>query len=279
MISFFRRVSGIIMALLAAASLVISVFIIARIWQMRIPVTETLDANIVRIIGTLENTQAMLAVADDSLMSALDSVDTLHIMLGTISKSINDTGPMFASMHQLLDEDLPGTISSTQTSLEAAQSSARIIDAVLTSLNAIPFIQGDPYNPPVPLHESLGQISDSLGEMPASFDDINASLRQANRDMIALRVDLADMQAQLDTVGTNLENTQVIVENYQESLVDYKTSLESMLEYLPGWINRLVWLLTFTVLWLSVAQWGLLVQGLAFTGLYKRGKQNEPVNS
>lgn len=270
MITAFRRISGIILALLAAASLVISVFIVVRLWQLRTPATENLDANVGKIIVTLENTQAAIEVAGEALETTAGSVDTLHVTLDTISKAMKDAEPMFASLDQLLDEDLPGTISSTQTSLEAAQSSAMIIDAVLTTFNSFPFIQGDPYNPPVPLHESLADISDSLGEIPASFDDLNASLTQASKNMIALRVDLNEMQSDLDDVSENLELTQDIIASYRENVADYHDSLVSFREKLPTWSIRLAWLLTFAILWLAVAQWGLLLQGLAYAGLYRR---------
>jgi hypothetical protein len=114
----------------------------------------------------METTVQALEVAQASLKSSIESVTSVENTLNATATTIETSGPMLDTLAGLMKDDLPTTISSTQTSLISAQESARIIDTVLRALTRIPFVSNDLYNPPVPLHIALGQVSTSLMGCP-----------------------------------------------------------------------------------------------------------------
>ncbi len=268
--SVINRIIGITLIAAAATGMFISLYALTGMWRIKKPVEATLVKNLETAATTLEATDDGLSIANQFLDSTSASIMAFETTVETLAKSIDDTGPFLDSLSTLMADDLPNTIASTQTSLLAAQSSARIIDNVLRSVTSIPFFPGDPYNPPVPLHVALAQVSDSLEGLPESLSAMEGSLDTTNDNLGTIKVEVERMAKDISQINDTLTEAKKVVTQYQTVVSDLQSSVKVMRARLPRWINSLAGTFSIVLLWLAITQVGLLVQGFELLGYYRR---------
>lgn len=268
--SVFNRIIGITLIVAAATGMFISLYALTGMWRIKKPVEATILKNLETAATTLEATDDGLSIANQFLDSTSASIMAFETTVETLAKSIDDTGPFLDSLSTLMADDLPNAITSAQTSLLAAQSSARIIDSVLRSVTSIPFFPGDPYNPPVPLHVALAQVSDSLEGLPDSLSAMEGSLDTTNDNLGTIKVEVERMAKDISQIKDSLTEAKKVVTQYQTVGSDLQSSVKLMRARLPRWINSLAGTFSIVLLWLAITQVGLLVQGLELLGYYRR---------
>lgn len=158
--------------------------------------------------------------------------------------------------------DLPDAIEATQMSLETAQSSARLIESFLRTLSSIPFLPIEPYNPQVPLQESLGEVSASLEGIPQSLLDMEENLGQSQGNLILIQAEFNIMARHVEQINKSLTNAEIIVVEYQKVVSELQDRTSNLENDIPQRINNLVWWLTIILIWLAITQLGVLLQGI-----------------
>lgn len=264
----FKRITGLLMVIVGAGSLLITLFVLIQVWRLRQPVTQNLRSNLRVIHETLGATSEGLLLSNQSLDSVQASITALEVTVDTLGKSIEDSAPMIDLLAVLMGEDLPDTISSAQTSLSSAQESAKIIDAVLRALT---IFNPNIYNPRVPLNIALSQVSQSLDGLPKSFSSMEVSLKstQANLTTILVQIDL--MSAEIGRINESLEASRKVINQYQGLVARAEKRVISIKNRAPAEVTTLAWVLSFLLFWLGVAQVGLVLRGLEWLRL-----QNKP---
>lgn len=256
------RLIGIALIIAAAGGLLFSLIGLFAIWYFRPMVKESVLENL-RLGGSaLEATYEGLTLADTSLGTSIASMTTLHNTVTATARTIEETSPLVDTLAILTQEDLPATISSAQTSLIAAQESARIIDSVLTALTSIPFVPKDIYNPPVPLHIALQSVSDSMNNLPQALDQMETSLQATSSNLQVIQTDIDLVALDIDNIKISMESAQDVIEQYQTLVLSAQERLERMEETTPTYIDLLAWVFTFILIWAAVAQLGMFVQGI-----------------
>ena len=215
----------------------------------------------------LDTTDQGLTVAGQSLDSTIASISALEAAVTTTSKTFEDSIPVFNTLKNLTSNELPQTVEFAQTSLLAAQESAKIIDSVLRALVSIPFVNKDIYNPPVPLDEALGDVSKSLDGLPTSLKSIGTSMEATSSNLEIMQADMDEMATTIRSINTSLDDAQGVIEQYQRLVNDLETRLENFRPKVPVWISSLAWMITLAFLWLGIAQISLLLQGLQLLGV------------
>jgi len=253
-----------------AFSMLLSLFLVFQIWRLKAPVTNNLQNSIALISATLQTTAEGLLVADESLEASQESITTLESTIETLAKTIEDTSPLLSSLETMLGDDLPNTISSTQTSLTTAQESARIIESVLSAITSVPLLFQESYNPEVPLHVALGEAAESLEDLPESFETMETSLQTAQGNLRVIKVEMRLIAQDIGEINTNLEDAKTVVEKYQGVVAEMQTGVAGVAHNLPRWINIAVWVLTFMILWSGAAQWSLFIQGWSLLSQNKK---------
>jgi methyl-accepting chemotaxis protein len=256
-----KRLIAYTLMLSAISGLLICILGIYTIWHFKVPITRALNANLDLLGTTLASTQEGLNLAEQSFNTASTSIETLQSTVDTLARTINDTSPLLDELTGLLSNDLPNTIQSTQTSLLAAQSSAKIIDDVLKVLTAIPFFPGEKYNPPVPLNVALGKVSDSLDTLPSSFVTMQTSLKKTSDNLTIIKADIAVIAANIGQVRDSLEASRQVISQYQSVIQELQTKLEHLNSQLSWWIDLAAWFGTIFFAWLASTQVGLFLQG------------------
>jgi hypothetical protein len=258
----FSRFFGLVLIVLAIAGLVLSIVGIFGVWNIRRVFGENLLTTLELTEVSLQTTADGLTLVDQSLTKAVTDVNSLERTIRSTGRAIQDTSPLVLQLTTLMGNDLPDTILATQTSLIAAQSSAQLIENVLTAVTSIPFIGGQRYAPPVPLHVALGEVSESLDPLQDSFASMESSLRTTNGNLIMIQAEFNIIARHIGQINTSLTEARFVVGEYQETVTGFQTQVHEMKIALPGWLNALAWFFTFAFIALAAAQLGLLVQGL-----------------
>jgi peptidoglycan hydrolase CwlO-like protein len=253
-----RIIIGFILILAAILGLVFSIFGIISVNRYNSIISENLINNIDIIGSTLETTAQGLSDTQDSLSAATVALVSLQNTISTTADTISASEPMLDSLGKLLDEDLPNTISTTQTSFETAQESAKVIDSVL---KAVSFFPGINYDPEIPLHEALADVSESLGGIPESLAEMNDSIEDTSHNLQVIQVDLILMKDTIRQIENSLSSSEDVLEQYQKTISSIQTQISDLQERIPNIINSVSILVYIFLGWMAAAQIGLLTQG------------------
>ena len=252
-----RRVIGLFLLVFAAISFAITMYGMLQLWRMKEPLKTNLLTNVELLETTLQNTADGLVIANQSLDSVMTSLNGLETTVGTLAGSIDDTTPLISSLETLTGETLPGTIQSTQSSLNAAGESAKIIDSVLRALT---IFNRNLYNPSEPLDVALGNVSASMDDLPETLDTMETSLKDTNKNLLTLQAEILLAVESIKDINQGLEEAGKVIESYQESVDLLLIEITGYKTRLPGWIDGAVWIITFLLIWLVIVQLGVLVK-------------------
>ena len=266
----FYRISGVLLILAAIGGLIFSLFSMYAVWTYKEPVTEGITSGIELLSSTLEATAEGLAVSQKTLKTSVESIQLLQSTLKATADAIGSSGPMLDSIATMMTEDIPTTISATQSSLEAVEKSTKIIDTVLRALRILPGIS---YKPEQPLHEAVVDVSDSLNDLPVSLAEMESSLTETKGDLEVIQSDLAMMAENMSEVETSVEEFSAVFDQYLELIDELLDQLDTLESNFPKYIYWLAVGATIFLVWMAIAQLGLLTQGWEL--LHRREEEKE----
>lgn len=256
---FFRRLVGFLFIITAAVGILLCIFGLIQIWRYRPMVTRSATDNLALVNKALTTTQEGLGMVSQVVKTTAGDVSSLQTAIQSLAQAIHDTSPMLDSLIGLTKNDFPTAISATKTSLEAAQSSAQVIDNVLSILTRF---TPSFYQPKVPLHTALAEVSSSLDSLPTSFSIIQTSLTAGKSNLNALETEINDISKTTEGISTTLGSAQTIIDQYITVTNQLKTQVEAIQRSARTWITATVLILSFLLAWLIIIQLGVGMQGL-----------------
>ena len=254
----WRRIFGIAIVIIAAASLLFSVFAVVQLWRLREPAQASITRSLDLISATLETTSDVLYVTELSLDAAVSSIGALEGTVDTLGSTIEGISPLVDSLATLSSDSLPGTVRAVQNSLESAQASARVIDSVLQALT---IFNRNLYNPDTPLHETLGNVSDGLDSLYTSFSSIEESLTATSDNLQNFKDKIDTISENISTINQNLVEAKNLMSQYRLVMENTQSNIARIKENLPLALNLFALFLSFIILWIGVVQGWLLYQG------------------
>jgi hypothetical protein len=257
-----RRLIGLLLIIAALAGIVFSAWGLIQIWRLRPVVTQTVTDNLALFDQTLNTTQDGLTIVGQVVETTTVDVASLQTTTLALAQTIHDTTPTLDSLTSLTGKDMPAAISATKTSLASAQGSALLIDNVLAALTSIPFSPVAAYQPAVPLHTALAQVSSSLDALTPSLATINTSLADGKANLSVVETELTNISATTKGISDTLGSALIVINHYQATVTQLKQNVEATQLVAAGWITTITWVLTFVLIWLLMAQLGLGAQGL-----------------
>jgi methyl-accepting chemotaxis protein len=257
-----RRVIGVLLIPLAAVSAVVSILLVIQVWRLKEPATERLTTAVDSFAATLATADQTLTTAETALDTASATLITLSFSLDSLARTIENNQPLIDSLRNLVQDTLPDMVYSMQNSFNTAQESSRIIDTVLRAVTSIPFFPGEPYNPPVPLHESLAAVSESLDSLPQDFQTMENSLASTGGNLVYFNTQVDRVKENITEINESLDATRQVIVQYRAIVGPARTTLENLQEGLPQFITITVWVITFVFIWLAIFQVYLMVQGI-----------------
>lgn len=202
-----------------------------------------------------------LVVAHDSLGRAEATVHSLHTTIDSASQAITDTLPALDRVGVLVGADLPATITSTRSALASARETARVADDLLGTISRFQLIGAETYNPAVPLNVAIGQVADSLETLPKSLADVRSDLRQTAGNLSTINAQIGSVAGSMSAIGVNMADASSVIVKYQGIVGELRGEVAGVQRDLPGWLNAVHLGISLVLLWLGIAQIGLLTQG------------------
>ncbi len=275
----FNRLIGILLITAAAAGMIFSLIGLVEVWQYKPVVTKNVNDNLALLDQALKSTQDGLVIVDQVVQTTTGEIASLQTGTQALAKAIHDSSPMLDSLSSLAGKDLPAAVTATQTSLASAQGSALLIDNILGTLTSIPFSPVAKYNPEVPLHTALAQVSTSLDALPISLATISTSISASKTNLDVVEQEVSKISETVKGISDNLSSAQTVIKQYQDVTTRLKERSTAAQKAAPGWITGAAWLLTFLLVWFMIAQLGLLEQGLELVHGRGEVKQTAPPES
>jgi hypothetical protein len=259
-------IAGIALVAAGVAGLILSIAGIVVLARVERVVEPVMMKQVELIDRTLATTAEGLALAETSLALAADTATSLETAVAGAGQAVGDTAPMVDSVADLLGEQLPATIRATQDTLASVATSAKLVDDVLSVVTAIPLLGTERYDPEVSLHQGLADVAASLDEVPISLGVAQEELTSTSGNLEGLHEDLTVMADDIGQLSTSLESAKSVVARYQGTVADLQALVASVRQGLPGWLRLLHLVLSFVLVWLGIAQIGLMIQGWELIG-------------
>jgi ABC-type transporter Mla subunit MlaD len=276
-----RKALGVIMICISALGFLMSIFLLFQVWYYRQPATNSLQAGLKQSSAILQTTGEGLTVIDQVVKNVYTTTVYLDDATNALGETMQSTSQFMDSAGAFVGEDLINTITNTQTALDSAQSSAMVIDNILSTLSKIPLI-GITYNPPTPLNKALGEVSDSLNPLQASLKIFQTNLDNTNVNMQVLSDQISTLNLKIGTINNNLKQAQKTITSYRSQVDSLISTVERAKTTLPTWITTLAWMLTAIILWLVLIQIGILLQGIMLLSPnqlnHELPNKNQPIN-
>ncbi|MFZ0532082.1 MAG: hypothetical protein WAM09_02800 [Anaerolineales bacterium] len=255
-----KKTLAVLMIFMSALGILLSLFILFQVWRFRQPVIVKLQSNLNQLTNILQTTDEGLAVIDQVVKNVYTSTLYLDEATNAITLTIQSTNQFIDSAGTFVGEDLITTITNTQTALDSAQASAKIIDNILTTMSRIPLI-GINYNPTLPLNTALGAVSTSLDPLQGTLKNFQSNLTTTRTNMQLLNRQISVLDKNIMQINKNLRQAQATIDNYRSQLSSLLSWSEGAKTNLPTWITTTTWILTIIILWLVIIQIGMVLQG------------------
>lgn len=265
------RIAGTALIFTAVLGLLVSLAGLIGLANFSTRVTTNLIDTLDSLSQALMITQDGLDVADTALKDADSALSSMTDTLDGVNQSLSGMKPTLNALRTLLGTDLPATIEATQDSLASAETSAKNIDGVLTSISRIPFLGSLVYNPEIPLNETLAGISDSLDPIPGSLRKAKIGLDAASTNLETMNTDLDEVVESTNAISASTVESRRVINEYQTLVSGVRTRVSTMQTNLPGQLRLATLAAAFFFIWLGLAQIGLLIQGLE---LRSRGRKS-----
>jgi uncharacterized phage infection (PIP) family protein YhgE len=255
------RTIGITLIVAGIVGLVVSIGGIIALAQAEKQVEATLMEHLDLVDRSLSATADGLAVADSTLSQAAAATGTLEGFVDKVSLSIDGTIPTVDAVANLLGGQVPGTIEATQETLTTVASSAEAVDTFLTVITSIPLLGLERYNPEGGLSQGVEQVVESLDGIPQSLELAGEGLRGTGSGLEEINREFSTMAGTVSQITTSLEDAQEVLKQYQDVVADLQSLVGTLSEDLPQWLRILRLGLSVILIWLGIAQLGLITQG------------------
>jgi hypothetical protein len=252
--SFGARFLGLGLAMIAAASLLLSGFLLVQTWRLKGPVTAGLQSGLDGIASTLTTTANSLTAIDRSLEATSEGLKALQDTAQSAAGSLHTQAASIQSLGSLFSADLPTALTAAQTAMIGAQSGAKAVEDTLTVLTANPAFAATPYQPAIPLSTALAGVADGLGALPGPMQTVGEQLATTSGDITSLENTVTLFATSLEGLRGKLDDARKSIAVYRDEVDTLGTRLESLRAGAPKWIAWAAWLITFLLAWLGLLQ-------------------------
>jgi hypothetical protein len=204
-----------------------------------------------------------LLVAQSTLEQTRGAIESLEATLNGVEKTIGDTAAPVSAVVDLLGDQLPDTIRSTQETLSSASNSAKVVDDVLAGITRVLPLPIGAYQPDIPLHQGLKGVADSLDDIADSVGTMKEGLSTTSGNLQDLGQEINTVGDQVGQIGASLAGAQSVLDEYQGTVADLQASTTKVRTRLPAWLWGAVVGLSLGLLWVAILQIGVILQGWA----------------
>ena len=264
-----KRIAGFFLIIIAVLSLLLTVYGSIQVWGMRVPLADAADAGIDLFAKTLDTTSEALRVVSDTLQSTSDTITTLEETTLSVAETMSTTRTTVSSFAVFMGKDLPASVKATRTALISAQSSAVVVESVMTTLSSVPLINVQ-YNPAVPLDVALGDVARSLDNLPPIFIGAETDLNATSDSLAQVAVSLRQLPGTAQQLQRNIADARRVVALYEGQVTGLVRLTKLVRSSLASALVPMELAVAFLIFWLGTTQVMALLKGLELL----RGERN-----
>ncbi len=210
---------------------------------------------------TVDTTSGLLVSVDEAAATARGSLGTLDSAVSNLAGTLGTTAQLTANVGDIAGGDVLDVITETGTALRSVERSARLVDDTLRVLARLPLVGRD-YQPEVPLHAAVGRVADSLAPLPDAIRTVEGDLATTSASLEAMEADVTQLAASLQLVESSLEAVADATADYRAIAAGLEADLARFEAGFPRALRFATVFGSAVMLWLILAQLGLLTQGL-----------------
>lgn len=272
--SIIRRLLGILVMIAGLLGLALSLAGVVSVWVFKPTIAGQMDGVIGTLNSSLSTSQTVMEITGEALGATVDSVDALSDMLSTTAATLEDTQPVFDEINVMMGETMPATLEAATDSLKTAQQAADVLDSAIKSLDTFRFVLSaapligalveqpqQPYDPEVPLADSLGELATNLESLPTSFTAISTNLDKADDNLVEIQDNLTTMSTSVAVISTSLAEYEAMITQSQGSMENLSRMLTGIQSNLAKILSIAAVVLSLFFVWLLAAQVVILSQG------------------
>jgi hypothetical protein len=272
--NFIRRIFGVFVMTAGIIGLLLSLAGLAGLVIVRPVVNSSITSAVSALYTSVDSSQKTLAITDEALDAAIDSVDALADMLTTTGEIVEDTQPVVSQINAVMGKNLPATFEAAGDSLKAAEGAASSLETAIKSfetfqtlISGLMVLGGNQpqeqavYDPDVSLADSLGDLSTSIEDMPTVFADMSKDLDKADNNLDNVKISLDGMSKDITRISKNLEQYRDLLAESQASMDELMTLLGNLRGNLPAILTATSIALGLFFLWLLATQVVIFSQG------------------
>lgn len=260
------RTLGIALVAAGVAGLVFSIIGLIALVRLEPRVESAVMDKVDLVDQTLTAMAEGLALAETSLTQAANAASSLESAMGGVSQAVGDATPTLDLVARFLGEQLPEAIETTQEALRSVATSAQIVDDILLLVTDIPFLGIERYNPEVPLNRTFEEVANSLDKFPASLNAAQDGLEVTIDNLGEMEKDFGAMAEGIGALTTSLRNAESVLTEYQDIVAEFQSLVALVRQGSPGWLRWIHLSISMALIWLGIAQVGLVAQGWGLVG-------------
>lgn len=264
-----RSIGGLILVILAAASLLIDAAGIVQVWTLREPITQDAINTLDLLNSTLDTTSTGLGVVKTSLRSVTATVGTLRATVSSTAVTLVSASASVNSVSTIVGEKLSQTVNSSISALDTVEATTKTIDEVLSGLATLPFLNIK-YDPAKSLSTSVSDVTDRLKQVPQSLSDLEKNLGTTSGSLDKVSDDAKTLATNLDQVQSDLSQLVGVIEQYEAQVKAFQATVKNLRENIVTIVWSIVIFATFIFFWLGVTMVQTLVTGLRMVGIVKK---------
>ena len=140
-------------------------------------------------------------------------------------------------------------------------------------VTTIPLLGLDRYDPEVPLSEGVMEVASSLDGIPRSLSKAQEGLVSASDSLETMQTEIDGLSGEVGQIGMTLEGSRAVIQEYQAVVAEMQGMVSMVQQGLPQWLNWARWGLWLLLIWLGIAQFGLITQGWELVARSRRNRE------
>lgn len=232
------RITGMLVVILSVAGLAVGLLLSRSLGDDLRSTVSVSQSALVAIDQTIEAVDDVIADSAASLDAASGSVESASVTAGGAAEAIEE-------LATFLDEELPATIDSIQSSMPAAIQTANAIDGTLRTLSFF----GVDYDPDQPFGESLAEVNTALSALPSELRAQSQSLGRIAPSAEELAGDTDDLAGSMGELTESLDGFSALTESYEATLAEAEVAIDRT----DASVESSLWLIRALVVGMAIA--------------------------
>ncbi len=159
------------------------------------------------------------------------------------------------NLNDTLDDDLIPGLETTRAKINGVRNTVEDLRSTLEQINELPFVDLN-----LPGDELLASIISDVDSLDAEIVNVQ-DLAQRASTFISDNSYL--LGGDFNETKQHLEELLKVLDDYDLKVTDWRTQIKSLIESIPGWVDRASIFLTIFLLWFGFSQFGLFLHGLS----------------